>query len=84
MKSYNWKQSDFVKNCPIYYVKEDGKNFLMRIEYDVLGKSGTWQVEALNGFSKISIPGHMNESERIKKIAEKTLRKTLKELTKTK
>lgn len=76
---YDWAQSTFVPNCPIYYV-EKGPSMLMRIEYDVLGKTGTWSIEILNGFAKSKIHAEMNEVEKTKRIAEQELQKTLRSL----
>jgi hypothetical protein len=68
-----------VENCPIYFVKKD-EGMLMRIEYDVMGNTNTWAIEVINGFSKTSVAGNMNESDKIKKIAEDKLHRTIKSL----
>lgn len=79
MPLYDWAQSTFCPNCPIYYV-EKGRGMLMKIEYDIEGKTDRWVIQVLNGFAKIVVDGTMNESDKIKAIAEQELRKTLKSL----
>lgn len=81
-KKYDWEQSKFVPNCPIYYVRPDGGSILMRIEYDVTNAVDDWKVEVLNGFASARIDGTIHESYRIKREAEKLLQKTIKEISK--
>lgn len=79
-KKHTWKQSTFVKNCPIYYVnKTDGSGSLMKIEFDVLGKTNRWTIEVLNGFAKSLVAGHINDHQRVKILTEQLLKQTLAE-----
>ncbi len=75
----NWEQSDFVPNCPIYYVKKDDR-LILRIEY-VFSKLGNYWTIGLFGNSDTVVDNpDMNDFKKIQTLAEHLFKNYVKEL----